>query len=166
MNKCFIVLGMHRTASSLLANGLKQAGINMGDTLLGPGHGNEKGHFEDMDFLHMNEQLLVAAGGTWDNPPSEKAIIEAGKTHAKGIRKLINRKNKNEQWGWKDPRTVLTIRCYLPFLDDPCFLVCLRRPEMIAKSLSERDGTTIEFGIELAEIYNERLLNFLNEGVK
>jgi len=106
MNNCFIVLGMHRTASSLLANGLKQAGVNMGDTLLGPGHGNKNGHFEDMDFLNMNELILADAGGTWNNPPPEKAIIKAGKLHAKAIQKLIERKSKSKSWGWKDPRTV------------------------------------------------------------
>ena len=163
MSKCFIVLGMHRTASSLLANGLKQAGINMGDDLLGPGRGNKKGHFEDVDFLKMNERILFAAGGSWDNPPSEKAILEAGKANATGIQKLVEQKSKGGSWGWKDPRTVLTIKCYIPFLNDPFFLVCLRDPEFIAESLKVRDGTSIEFGMELAGIYNERLLAFLNE---
>ena len=170
MNKCCIVLGMHRTASSLLAKGLKQAGVNMGDVLLGPGCGNPAGHFEDKSFLNMNELLLHSAGGTWDNPPPEKAIIEAGKFFSKEIKELIKNKNKTALWGWKDPRTILTIKCYMPYLDDPCFFVCLRKPEMIAKSLKRRDellgqgiATSIKFGIELAAIYHERLMGFLAE---
>ena len=162
-NKCFIVLGMHRTASSLIAKGLKQAGVNMGEKLLGPGRGNLSGHFEDLSFLYMNELILHQAGGKWNSPPPEKAIIKAGKFFKKEIKELIEKKNKTGLWGWKDPRTILTIKCYMPYLHDPCFYVCLRKPEMIADSLKRRDETSIEFGVKLAAIYHKRLVDFLVE---
>ena len=69
-NKTFIVLGMHRSATSLLARGLHMSDIVMGERLLGKSESNKYGHWEDVDFVELNESILHSAGGTWDNPPS------------------------------------------------------------------------------------------------
>ena len=163
MSKCFVILGMHRSATSLIAKGLHEAGVNMGDELMGPGPGNPQEHFEDMDFVRMNEAILGMAGGSWDNPPTEKDILEAGKELSGLIRGLIGRKQARALWGWKDPRTTLTIRCYLPFLANPHFIACFRDPADVAQSLLRRDGMPTFKGMDLARIYNKRLTNFLTE---
>lgn len=160
MNKTFIVLGMHRSATSLVAGGLKKMDINMGKKLLGADKSNPFGHFEDRVFMKLNTKILEQAGGSWDNPPSETNIIEAGKELSGEIRELTN---KQGLWGWKDPRTTLTIKCYLPYLENPHFICCFRKPLEVAKSLQKREGWSIDKGIELTKEYNKRLLRFLEE---
>jgi len=165
-SKCIIVLGMHRSATSLIAKGLHDAHVNMGNELLGPSSSNIEGHFEDVDFLRLNMDILNAAGGRWDYPPPEKNIIQIGEIYSDRIKALINEKKKNKKlWGWKDPRTTLTIRCYMPFLkeEDVIFVSCFRNPYTVATSLKKRDNMSIDKGVQLARIYNERLLRFLNE---
>ena len=168
-NKCIIVLGMHRSATSLVAKGLHDAYVNMGDELLGSSSSNIEGHFEDVDFLRLNIDILNVAGGRWDYPPPETNIMQAGEYYSGRIEALIAEKKKNKKlWGWKDPRTTLTIRCYMPFLnkEDVIFVSCFRNPYTVAKSLEKRNNMRIDEGVKLAHIYNERLLKFLNEYIQ
>jgi len=159
-NKTFVVLGMHRSATSLVAKGLKEAGIDMGKELLWATKHNPEGHYEDLEFLRLNDMILKEAGGSWDNPPPEDKIIEAGKKFKKEIKQLTK---KEGLWGWKDPRTTLTIKCYLPYLKNPHFICCFREPLEVAKSLRRREGWSIKRGLKLAKEYNKRLLKFLHE---
>jgi hypothetical protein len=160
--KTIIVLGMHRSATSLIAKGLHEAGVNMGVEMLGPGPGNEQGHYEDMGMLALNDKILEMAGGSWDNPPPEKDIQAAGKKlRLEIMMALAMRQCKNELWGWKDPRTTLTIRCFTPWLTSPIFVPCFRSVLDVALSLHRRDGMESEKAIKLANEYNSRLLKFL-----
>jgi len=164
--KTFVVLGMHRSATSLAAQGAEKAGVFMGSALMGAHESNEYGHFEDVDFVNINDQILKLAGGSWYNPPPESNIIEVGKADEDGLKNFIRAKEREPFWGWKDPRTVLTIRCYMPFLKNPHFIACYRKPQDVAESLYKRDGVPIEKGISLAKEYNRRMLSFLKEFVE
>jgi len=150
--KTFIVLGMHRSATSLVAGALHNFGVNMGKELMS---------FEDIDFFRLNEEILKEAGGSWQNPPPEKKILALAKKFAPKIKKLVE--NKSGLWDFKDPRTILTIKLYLPYLKNPHFICCFGEPLEIARSLYKRQKMPIKKGLKLAEIYNKRLLNFLNE---
>lgn len=165
MSNVFIILGMHRSATSAMARGLFAAGVHMGDCLLGPAEDNPQGFFEDVDFVLMNEAILKAAGGSWDDPPSPGRIIRAGKSMDGGIATLIDAKSRRDCWGFKDPRTALTIGCYLPHLSGHqlFFQCCFRDPMRVAASLSAREGMTIDTGLKLAGIYNSRILEFMGE---
>lgn len=161
--KTIVILGMHRSATSLVAMGLHRACVSMGDELLGAGLGNELGHFEDKGMIRLNDKLLRLAGGSWDNPPNEHAIFEVGYQHKDEIETAVKYRSMRDLWGWKDPRTVLTIRCFQPFLKNPIYVSCFRDPKEVAKSLHKRDNMPIEKGIKLANEYNRRLLKFLSE---
>lgn len=163
--KTFIVLGMHRSATSLVAGGIEEMGVDVGGNkvLLANEH-NPAGYFENIDFILLNDRILSSAGGDWKNPPSHESILSVKKEYEEEIKFTI-KKNEAEVWGWKDPRTVLTIDLYLPHLENPFFLTCFRSPLKVAQSLKKRDGMPIEDGIKLAELYNNRLLNFLNNKI-
>lgn len=170
--KTIVVLGMHRSATNLVAKGLNNE-IYMGDNLLKPRPCNPKGFFEERSFVKLNDRILAAAGGSWDRPPALESILaQRGRFDAE-IKDIVTtsvRKAKNrgfEFWGWKDPRTVLTIELFLPYLPNPHFAVCYRNPKDVAKSLKARDPKmSLEFGIKLAKIYNERIREFLDRWLK
>jgi len=164
LNKCFIVLGMHRSATSLIAKGLREEGVFMGNRILEPNEHNKEGYWEDLDFLYLNKRILEAAGGSWDNPPTEEAILNVkNKFKVEILRKVQARKNSFKMWGWKDPRTILTIKLFLPYIQRPHFICCFRGAVDVANSLAKVGDVSFEKGLELADIYNNRLLKFMGE---
>jgi len=115
-----VVLGMHRSGTSLVANVLHHLGVHMGDQLLGANRFNPYGHWEDLDFLDLNVEILKAADGDWAHPPSEVRIRSVGDWFRPEIYQLLAWKQaqKRARWGWKDPRTALTAELYHPYLND------------------------------------------------
>jgi len=159
--KTVIVLGMHRSGTSMVAGVLKKLGVNMGkDTT--PDRRNPLGHFENKEFVNLNDQILKKAGGSWMNPPAKEKILQQKNYFLIKIESLIQ-KQKSGIWGWKDPRTCLTIEFYLPHLINPYFIVCHRDFFGIAKSLKKRDGMDIKDGKKLATIYNCQINEFFKE---
>ena len=104
------------------------------------------------------------AGGSWDNPPKYEKILNLKNNDElmRGIKSLVLSK-QNKFWGWKDPRTGLTMELYLPFLVNPYFIVCYRNPLAIAKSLNKRNKFSIEDSLKLVLIYSNRINYFLHK---
>lgn len=167
--KTFIILGMHRSATSLVAKGLHSE-ISMGQELMLNEQGNPEGHYEDMDMVELNEYLLSKAGGSWHKPPSETDILKLknDKEVVNSIKSLIDKKNELAKtydkplWGWKDPRTVITLPLYMPYLINPHFIFILRDPNEIAKSITKRDKFSNKYSFNIAKEYHTRMLNFMN----
>ena len=160
--KTFIVLGMHRSATSLTAKALANE-IDMGASYR---HISDqpRGNWEDLEFYAMNVKILKKAGGNWHEPPLRENILRAGAKLSDEIKALVESKNKKGVlWGWKDPRTALTIELYLPYLINPHYICNFRDPKEVAESLKKRNGFTIDKGIRLALIYNSRIFSFLKK---
>ncbi len=170
--KTLVVLGMHRSITSLVTKGLADNKVYVGDKLMPPNGGNPNGYWEDVDFVRMNNRLLSLAGGSWRNPPSEERILSLKKKHGSEIEDLIRKKEErvkeiyfreNEQiWGWKDPRTILTIKLYLPYLTNLHFILCFREPLQVAKSLNRTEKVPIQEGMNLWREYNRRMISFIS----
>lgn len=153
---------MGRSATSLIAQALHKYGVHMGDNLFMKGAGNPLGHYEDRDFMELNKKILRKCGGSAANLPSEE-LIKACSEFDDDAKEMVESKDDKSLWGWKDPRTVATIEKYVDHLEDPILICPFRNPEMVAKSLHERDGISIEEGLEMAKEYNRRVLKYLEE---
>lgn len=66
--KIVIVLGVHRSGTSLLAAGLQALGADLGDVGDYSNVENPKGFFENRQIVDFNDRLLLFLGGRWDNP--------------------------------------------------------------------------------------------------
>ncbi|QTL99458.1 hypothetical protein GM661_16650 [Iocasia frigidifontis] len=161
MGDCVIVLGMHRSGTSMIAGILDRLGINMGDNLIGAMPSNPYGHYEDKEFVELNDRILHAAGGFWYNPPGREALLEKQNTFKDDILSLVQKINDSSKYcGWKDPRTSLTIELFYPYLTAPKFIVCHRAAVQVANSLQKRSGIPLEVGINLKREYDVRLADF------
>jgi len=132
--KLFIVLGMHRSGTSALGNALRDSGVDMGK----PSHDGS----ESEDFVSLNGKILTHAGGDWKNPPSKKAIMATAQKLGGSIKRVIAKNKNDEAWGFKDPRSTLTIEALIPHVetltDDYVIYACFRKPEHVAQSLENR----------------------------
>jgi glycosyltransferase involved in cell wall biosynthesis len=167
--KTMVVLGMHRSATSLVAKSLNHE-IFMGDNLLKhEAIDNPQGHYEDKDFIKLNDEILQAAGGSWFQPPPKEKILGVEQRLKDQAQILIALKiNKALQedysfWGWKDPRTTFTLPIYLPHLPQPHFTFVARHPTEVAQSLVKRNKMSLAKAQELTRQYNVRLAEFMIE---
>ena len=131
---CIVVLGMHRSGTSLVAGLLYRLGVNMGTTLRKPDRYNVTGYYEDLDFRDLNKAIITRAGGRWFNPPNTEDVAGAVHSYRKRVEKVIS--ERSGLWGFKDPQTVFTIHAleeYLP--EDIRFIHVSRNPLDIIDSL-------------------------------
>lgn len=159
--KTVIVLGMHRSGTSVVMSILKSLGVDIGkrESSLGQ-FDNPLGHFENLDFTDFNVELLRAAGGDWINPPSIEEITQAVKPMHARITQLVE-ENMGPLWGFKDPRTALTIHVLRPYLPNLHVIHTTRNSQAIANSIHKRDGIPHSYSMALCNIYNERINSFL-----
>ena len=158
-----VVLGMHRSGTSLVANVLRALGVHMGTEFLEPDEGNEEGYWEDTLWLGINKHILANAGGDWKNPPPLKDVLVLRDKVAKLIKQAVGKRvgEGYRLWGFKDPRTCLTINLLHDFLPYPRYIVVRRPTRDIVRSLSKLHGNEQDW-LNLARIYENRISYFLN----
>ena len=162
MSKCFVILGMHRSATSLLAEAMSYV-VPMPELITRHKRWNPNGHFEHQKTLNLNRRILKAAGGSWDNPPSKGAIQSVWLDFHSDIEETLHKVQQDREiWWFKDPRTCLTIPLLHTYLENPHYITVFRHPREVAKSLERRNGFSIEKGERLAKIYNNRIIDFIN----
>lgn len=162
-----IILGMHRSGTSLTANWLHRCGLDLGSKLLEAGVGNAEGHFENEEIVRFHEDLLRNHGYTYLTPNLNRFTIT--ENDLSKAREIIRSSGKEEGWGWKDPRTCLFIRSvWQKVLPKMKVLVIYREPHEVATSIVKRYRKTYfnPFSrrmpwMDIAYIYKERLLLLL-----
>ena len=156
-----IVIGMHRCGTSLLSSILLDLSVHIGENLLMRGKMQPHGHWEDRDFLSLNRNILRAAGGRWNVPPSRRKILQVRGEFNERIKNLVAKKSERKKWGWKDPRTSLTIPLYHPYLVSPRYVRIIREKSAVIQSLQRRHKGGHKWG-ELYDEYVERADAFLS----
>ena len=151
--KLIVVLGMHRSGTSVITRGLKVMGAELGVRMMLPAEGNNpKGFWEDIDLNSLNIEILKVIESDWHHlVPIEKRHV--AKLHNEGYLlrsvELLRHKIKNSPiFGFKDPR----VAKLLPFWKEVfshCqievnYVLALRNPISVVKSLAKRDGLAVE----------------------
>ena len=155
--RAIVVLGMHRSGTSALSGSLAEAGVYLGNVLGQSIAHNRKGLQEPASVLFMQEHLLQANGGSWDNPPRS---VEWGNLHTAVRDLFIESRDGFEPWAFKDPRTLLTLEGWLDVRPDVALVGIFRDPLSVAHSLQRRNGFSLMKGLYLWQAYNERLLHW------
>jgi len=155
-----IVLGMHRSGTSLMAHILSKLGVNMGRTLIKKNYTNPLGFYEDIDFVNLNKYIIRKLDKDWKNPPDNSELLKKRKMFDKRIKKIVEKK-RGKLWGWKDPRTTITIELFLPYLNNPYFIVCYRKKEKVANSLKIR-GINKQDAYRIKKVYDNYIKEFFN----
>ena len=145
-----IVLGMHRSGSSLLVRILQELGVFMGNDL--------EENNESMFFNKINDWMLLQAGASWDNPENFNYISNDFKglmaeitenrlnsIHLKRYMGSSKRSIKNAQftWGWKDPRNTFTIDVWKAIFPEARIIHIYRNPVDVVNSLIKRETSII-----------------------
>ena len=157
--RAVVVLGMHRSGTSLLAAMLQVLGVDLGQDLLRDGvPDNEEGYWEHAGIVACQEAVLEAVERAWYRPegllpmppgwwrrpeigPQRRRLVEIVRTETAvsvGV------------WGFKDPRTVRLLPMWREVFAAagvrPVYVLAIRHPLAVARSLARRDGMTLEAG--------------------
>ena len=170
------ITGMHRSGTSLIANLLGRCHLYLGeeDELLPPSPDNSDGYWENRRFVSLNEEILFTMGHAWDSPSSTAREGWPYEERFNSLRVraeiLVGEFANREPWGWKDPRTSLTLPFWqsldgilMPFWlgrgQKLKIVVCLRDPMEVFQSLQDRHFTPNLSGLNLWLTYNRRILD-------
>jgi len=146
-----IVIGMHRSGTSLVMQLLDRLGVF-------PGWRLQSNH-EAMLFCRLNRWVMNQAGASWDNPaPTHDLIacadlmsvvgerLRAGMSGMESIEYLGPRLWVRYRsvpalaipWGWKDPRTTFTLPLWLDLFPQALCVNVFRHGVDVAASLKTR----------------------------
>lgn len=155
-----IVLGMARAGTSATMRMLNILGVSIGpeERLLGAIDDiNRRGFYEHYAIMRLNTELLRRLGGSWRRPPPLAPRWESD-PGLDDLREqattILERDFAGEPlWGFKDPRTSLTLPFWRPLIGPACFVICHRHPLEIAASLKHRDEIDTGGSLELWRQY-------------
>lgn len=158
--KVVLIIGMHRSGTSALTSLLSHAGLDVGKTIMPAAPDNPLGFFENERIVRLNNQLLKAYGATWDLPFSvsfRNVNTIDQRQFQNQLDQIIAEDFEGEQLVIKDPRISKLLPFYINYFQqakyDVSFLVCLRSPLEIFRSLNNRQGISEEHAALLIYTY-------------
>lgn len=141
-----IILGMHRSGTSMVSELLDQLGLFVGREL--------QDDHESTFFLDLNEQIMNRVSAAWDFPrpvlnflACEEAMrmtamalaADLGTRRIKGFVGRGSLEKLDRPWGWKDPRTIFTLPLWLRLFPHARLVYIVRNGIDVAKSLMVRE---------------------------
>lgn len=159
--KLIVVLGMHRSGTSLITRSLKVLGVELGDHLLGSHPDNVKGFWEDIDIKELNQKMLESLGRTWHTVTwlDSQLITRQLQNYRLEAKTLLNKKIANVNYfGLKDPRLCLLLPFWQPIFEvlglDVKYIFIFRHPLSVAESLVKRNDIFLDKALYLWLLYN------------
>ena len=142
-----VVLGMHRSGTSAITRGLQVMGVSLGNKLMPPVADNKKGFWEDLDVVAINNEMLNFCGRCWHSiDPIQQIDVELLCDQgylSRAIGLLQDKIVGHKRFAFKDPRTAkmlpFWIRVFATGNLDVRYILALRNPSSVAKSLAQRD---------------------------
>ncbi|OQX76277.1 MAG: hypothetical protein B6D64_10170 [Bacteroidetes bacterium 4484_276] len=146
-----IIVGMHRSGTSLVAEILQKLGVFIGADL--------DDNYESDFFYNLNRWIFYQSGSTWDNPQNLSHstgdfISQIEKNLDKQVSSIKTIKylgsfidhlkyksltELNFKWGWKDPRNTFTFDFWRHIFPEARIINIYRNPIDVAMSLKKRE---------------------------
>lgn len=152
-----ILVGMHRSGTSMIARLLKEMGLFIGWEL--------ENHDEAVFFLNRNDKILKSSNGGWDNPLPVLNLLGHEKMRKQvslqllkdmnsiqsfsflGPKKYLKYKsiyNLDIPWGWKDPRSSVLLPLWLDIFPNAKIVNVYRNGVDSAESLYVRENQRVD----------------------
>jgi hypothetical protein len=144
-SRAVIVLGMHRSGTSVLSRALISIGVDFGSSLINARPDNPKGFFEDKDVYALNTSFLREMGCQWYSLLTPGTYpLEAENSYKRQVATLLDEKFAGQPlWGLKDPRITRLFPLWENVLSElnirSHFILANRNPLDVAKSLEKRN---------------------------
>ena len=149
-----IIIGMHRSGTSMLTRLIENIGYEIGK------HRDQND--ESMHFWRLNEWVFRQVNATWDNPYNFQYLDELTKMrllvvlrmHLKGVLAakysglvksfFLDLTEYTGKWSWKDPKNTFTLELWQEIFPKAKIIHIYRNPIDVARSLQARAESKIE----------------------
>jgi len=161
-----LIIGMHRSGTSLLTRILSESGVFLGR--------NREGNDESEFFLWLNEWMYKEIGASWDNVDNFKFaddnyyrrvsnVLESKVDsmlfrYYTGFKRHKVRYDSSFVWGWKDPRNTFAVRAWDKVFPGAKIIHIYRHPIDVVKSLMVRAHETASRPLSFRQKIKETLL--------
>lgn len=148
-----VVLGMHRSGTSLGMSVLSALGVDCGEDLIPAGRSNPAGFWEHAEIVAVQEKLLARIDRVWHGPHGTFPLPEgwrdgdAAREAAEALTTIVAREiaaGPDRVWGFKDPRTMRLWPLWVDIFDrldvSPVPVVMVRHPDAVVRSLAKHNG--------------------------
>jgi GT2 family glycosyltransferase len=147
-----VVLGMHRSGTSLLSNVLHVLGVDMADTTDRVNEKNAGGYWERPEMFRLQDEILAALGRPI-GVPSHVLPFPAAWWRRKEVQALKPKlmaylndqlSRSTNPWGFKDPRTCRLLPLWWEVFRElnvePIYIHAIRAPAEAAVSMSQQSS--------------------------
>lgn len=171
MKNLFLILGMHRSATSLTAGILSSYGIYIGqeEDLWEADINNQAGYFENKYVVLLNDKILYEHCLNWATIPKKINTIKNTKYTNEIddiIKNILEKSSNNQDILIKDPRMCLLEPIwkleFIKFGLTENIIVVFRHPFEVAKSLQIRDNINFVYALKLWFYYNFSILSYIS----
>lgn len=151
--KVVVVLGMHRSGTSVLTGLLGALGVDLGTRLVPADRHNPAGYWEQADIVSIHERILqgmdrawISARGTLPYPPDwwRDPVVQALKQDLAAVLAAEIARAEGRLWGFKDPRTARLLPLWQELFTElgiePLYVLAVRDPRAVTASIVARDG--------------------------
>jgi len=155
-----LVIGMHRSGTSLLAGILRILGVSLGEEkrlMHAQQNVNAKGFWEHKEIGAIHEELLAILGSYWSSIAPLPEEWWNDKRILPYRQRLLNIVRDeflgNSLWGMKDPRVCRLLPLWRSIFEEigysPKCIIISRHPYEVASSLAKRDGLSPTYSLVL-----------------
>ncbi|HKD35643.1 MAG TPA: hypothetical protein VKB78_02555, partial [Pirellulales bacterium] len=145
---------MHRSGTSLCSHIISALGVDMADKIPGPGNpaptpDNPRGHWERWEIVEFHDRILGLLNRDYSGRfhDFELPVAWWADPRVQALRReiveFLKRRIGPMPFGFKDPRTARLLPLWLQIFKElnlaPKFVLCLRNPAQVARSLRDRD---------------------------
>ena len=144
-----VILGMHRSGTSLIANFMHAIGVDIGHDRAPADEWNAAGYWESETIFQFHEKILEQLNCTWENPPLHLPVNWQHDSNIQqlkiGLLEFVRSEceRTDKLWGFKDPRTAILLPLWREIFDElqlePMYVLSVRYPGSVAASLARRD---------------------------
>lgn len=170
MKKVYIILGMHRSGTSLMSQIIRSLGAYLGEEneLLGASNDNLDGFFENLEISCADNNILHLLNREWYS--LEPIEIDYNNLEIKrimfGLKKSVLKLfEKSNEIAIKDPRIALLLPLWEKLFQnlevEVEYIWIFRNPLEVAESLKKRNGYCKKHSLMLWIYYNLSILTFL-----
>lgn len=156
----YIVLGMHKSGTTLISKTLHESGINMGD--FDPSIDYYDGQQYEHKELHsillrmLNSKELHSLDTL---PPFDESLI---KNYINDVKKIIiNSKEKFDVFGFKNPRMVFVYELLKEHLDEHKLIIIYRELDKVISHYAKYKLRYIFKVINAWKLYNEKIYQII-----